>query len=45
VRHHDETLAAWEQRMASAIAVVRLQAGYFAKQAFAAGARGVLADR
>lgn len=27
----------WERRMASAIAVVRLQAGYFAKQAFASG--------
>jgi hypothetical protein len=27
----------WERRMGSAIAVVRLQAGYFAKQAFASG--------
>jgi predicted nucleotidyltransferase len=27
----------WQRRMASAIAVVRLQAGYFAKQAFASG--------
>lgn len=27
----------WERRMASAIAVVRLQAGYFAKQAFDSG--------
>ena len=27
----------WERRMASAMAVVRLQAGYFAKQAFASG--------
>jgi len=29
--------AEWERRMASAIAVVRLQAGYFAKQAFVSG--------
>ncbi|TWD84688.1 nucleotidyltransferase-like protein [Kribbella amoyensis] len=27
----------WDRRMAAAIAVVRLQAGYFAKQAFASG--------